>query len=136
MIESWMVNVAIAIAGIIGTYAVLKTRVERLEVDLKGHIEAFGINKKEIYRRFDEQCKRVDSCTQRVTILERDTSTHLDMTKAEEKFVSKKELELHLRNIELMATNTNQKVEKIEGKLGDLVEILTNGTIKIGGSNE
>jgi len=131
-----MVNVAIAIAGIIGTYAVLKTRVERLEVDLKSHVETFGINKKEIYRRFDEQFKRVDDCIQRITILERDTSTHLDMTKAEERFVPKKELELHLKNIELMATNTNQRVEKMEGKLGDLIEVLTSGTNKIGGSNE
>jgi hypothetical protein len=49
------------------------------------------------------------------------------MVKAEAKFVSKRELELHLKNIELMTKNTSQKVDKMEGKLEDLIEVLTKG---------
>jgi hypothetical protein len=132
MIESWMVNIGIALAGIIGTYAVLRNKVDRLQTDLRDHSSTSQTGKRDLDRKLDAQFKRVDICTERITILERDTSTHLDMVKAEEKFVSKRELELHLKNIELMTKNTNQKVEKIEGKLEDLIEVLTSGAIKIG----
>jgi len=134
--EGWIIQIGLALLSAAAIYGAFRTRVARLEVDLRGHIEASGLKKRDLDRKLDAQFKRVDTCTERVTILERDTSTHLDMIKAEEKFVSKKELELHLKNIELMTTNTNQKVEKIEGKLEDLIEVLTSGTVKIGRNHE
>jgi len=124
-IESWMVNVGIALAGIIGTYAVLRNRVERLEKDMAKHVEDASLDKSESDRKLSAQFKRLDSCTERVVVLEQSTATHLDMNKVEEKFVSKQELNLHLRNIELVAQNTNQKVEKMEGKLDELIEALS-----------
>ena len=33
--ESWMISLCIAIVGVIGTYAVLRNRVSRLESDYK-----------------------------------------------------------------------------------------------------
>jgi len=124
-IESWMVNVGIALAGIIGTYAVLRNRVERLEKDMSSHINTSKIDGNDLDRKLNAQFKRVDNCLERIVVLEQNTATHLDMNKAEEKFVSKKELELHLKNLELVTRNTNEKVEKMEGKLDELIEALS-----------
>ena len=124
-IESWMVNVGIALAGIIGTYAVLRNRVERLEKDISSHINTSKIDGNDLDRKLNAQFKRVDNCLERIVVLEQNTATHLDMNKAEEKFVSKTELELHLKNLELVTRNTNEKVEKMEGKLDELIEALS-----------
>ena len=114
MIESWMVNIGIVVATGIGTYAVLKSRVERLEKDLLHHDKDDNILHSELERKLTAQFKRVDECSEKITILERDTQTHLTMPKAEEKFVSKIELELHLKNIELQQNNINDKLGKVE----------------------
>ena len=123
MIESWMVNIGIVVVTGIGTYAVLKSRVERLEKDLAHHNKDDGIFHSELERKLTAQFKRVDECSKRITILERDTQTHLTMPKAEEKFVSKIELELHLKNIELQQNNINDKLGKVEGNLEELLNI-------------
>jgi len=124
-LESWMVNVAIAIVGIIGTYAVLRSRVERLEEDMEKHVTESSSNAKDLDRKLNAQFKKTDANVERIVVLEQNTATHLDMGKAEAKFVSKLELELHLKNLELVAKNTNQKVEKMEGKLDDFLETIS-----------
>jgi len=131
-VESWMVTVVIALLGAVGTYAVLRNRVTRSEKDFEKHTDEYTIYKKDIDSRIDAGFKKTDICIERIIKLEQDTSTHLDLVKAEETFVSKKELELHIKILELGMTNisskvndTNNKVESIEGKLGDLVELLT-----------
>ena len=126
MIESWMVNIGIVVATGIGTYAVLKSRVERLEKDLTHHNKDDGILHSELERKLTAQFKRVDECSERITILERDTQTHLTMPRAEEKFVSKIELELHLKNIELQQNNINEKLRKVEGNIEELLNIFRN----------
>jgi len=126
MIESWMVNIGIVVVTGIGTYAVLKSRVERLEKDLAHHNKDDGIFHSELERKMTAQFRRIDECLKRITILERDTQTHLTMPKAEEKFVPKIELELHLKNIELQQNNTNEKLEKVDGNLEELLTILRN----------
>lgn len=125
--ESWMVSIGIAVAGVIGTYAVLRNRVERLENDQKTHLIDAAAKATDLNRKLDTQFKRIDCITERTTVLERDTSNHLDLVKAEAKFVSKRELDLHLKNIELTAKNTNKTVEKMEGKLEELISILSKG---------
>ncbi len=124
-LESWMVNIVIAIAGVIGTYAVLRNRVERLEEDMEKHITTSGTNSKDLDKKLNAQFKKIDANVERIVVLEQNTSTHLDMGKAEAKFVSKLELELHLKNLELVAKNTNQKVEKMEGKLDDFLDTIS-----------
>ena len=127
-LESWMVNVAIAIVGIIGTYAVLRSRVERLEEDMEKHVTESSSNAKDLDRKLNAQFKKTDANVERIVVLEQNTVTHLDMEKAEAKFVSKLELELHLKNLELVAKNTNQKVEKMEGKLDDFLDTISTYT--------
>jgi len=127
-LEGWMANVVIAIVGVIGTYAVLRNRVERLEEDMKKHITENSSNAKDLDRKLNAQFKKTDANGERIVVLEQNTATYLDMTKAEAKFVSKLELELHLRNLELVAKNTNQKVEKMEGKLDDFLETISTCT--------
>jgi hypothetical protein len=47
------------------------------------------------------------------------------MPRAEEKFVSKQELELHLKNIEITIIHTNKLVDKMSGKLEDVLSALS-----------
>lgn len=117
-------NVGIALVGAVGTFAVLKNRVTRLESDMSDYTDDSKVKAIELNRKLDAQFKKTDTVIERLIVLERDTATHLDMPKAEEKFVSKMELHLHLKNIELTTKNTNSMVEKMEGKLEDLVETL------------
>ena len=128
--ESWVINLVIAAVGVIGTYAVLRNRVDRLEKDLaedaKTHVEAYA----NVDRKIDAGFKRLDVVSDRVTILERDTSTHLDMPKAEERFVSHKELQLHIQNIENNIKHMNKSVEHMSGKLDELTRLLSTNIVK------
>jgi|FLOH01.1.fsa_nt_gi hypothetical protein len=139
--ESWMINIVIALSGVVGTYAVLRFRVVRLEEDLKAHFmsdnrvrEKEEITREVIHKDFLEKLntgfKRLDTTADRVTVLERDTSTHLTMPIAEDKFVSKGELELHLKNIELKADHTNKVVDSMSGKLDELTILLSTNIVK------
>ena len=128
--ESWMINLVIAAVGVIGTYAVLRNRVDRLEKDLaedaKTQVEAHA----SVARMIEAGFKRLDVVYDRVTILERDTSTHLDMSKAEERFVSHKELQLHIQNIENNINHMDKNVEHMSGKLDELMRLLSTNIVK------
>ena len=139
--ESWMINVAIAVSGVIATYAVLRSRVERLETDLSKHVERDeilhntesanrSISHRESTSRFDAGFKRLDILSDRITVLERDTANHLDMPKAEERFVSHKELQLHMLNIENTLKHTDKQVEHMSGKLDELTRLLSTSIVK------
>lgn len=123
------ISLLIAIGGIISTYAVTRHRVATMEERIKAHEKESNDTKDKIDRKLDAGFKRLDLVQERIVVLERDTATHLDMPKAEEKFVSKVELELHLKNIELTTTNTNKSVASMEGKLNDLVELLRTNIV-------
>lgn len=129
--ESWIVSLVIALVGVVGTYAVLRNRVTRLEADYQQHMTESNAVVIKIHERIDASFKRADQTLERVVILERDTSTHLTMPKAEEKFVSKVELALQLKNIsqEIHHTNrtvddTNSLVKILVGKLDDMNQVL------------
>ncbi len=114
----------------IGIYFVMRYRVSALEKNVDTFVEERKICCKDMEARNNACFKSVDRCQDRVTVLERDTSTHLNLSKAEERFVSKAELELHLKNIETITTNTNQNVDKMMGKLEDLTDILHANIVK------
>ena len=128
--ESWMINLVIAAVGVVGTYAVLRNRVDRLEKDLeedaKTQVEAHA----SVARKIEAGFKRLDVVFDRVTILERDTSTHLDMPRAEERFVSHKELQLHIQNIENNINHMDKNVEHMSGKLDELMRLLSTNIVK------
>ena len=155
MIESWMISGAIALVAGISTWAVLKERQARFQLDMDAnesdnskkisnlyeyidkHIssddrlhrqenEAHNSHYSNFNERMNAGFKRVDDLDKRITILERDTATHLTMPKAEEKFVSKAELDLHLKNIELSTKHTEHLVNGMSGKLDSLNKMITN----------
>lgn len=139
--ESWMISLLIAVLGVVSTYAVLRNRVTRLEEDHREHVlhddkyhsrehDTHEMIHKDFAERLNKCFKELDYAKERVTVLERDTSFHLTMPKAEEKFVSKGELELHLRNIELKTDHTSKMVDSMVGKLDDLNRLLSTNIVK------
>lgn len=125
--EDWMVSLGIAAAGAISTFAVMRARVTRLESDLESHENSDNKLHEKEQKTFEQLADKFDVALERLTVLERDTATHLTMPKAEEKFVSKRELDLHLKNIELQTQhinstvkNTNDMVATIMGKLEEM----------------
>jgi hypothetical protein len=135
--ESWMINLIIASVGVVGTYAVLRNRVDRLEKDLAEDDKNQGEANAAVDRKIDAGFKRLDVISDRVTILERDTSTHLDMPRAEERFVSHKELQLHIQNIDNTIKHMDKNVEHMSGKLDELTKLLSTNIVKTlsGGAN-
>jgi hypothetical protein len=132
--EEWMVSLGIATVGVVSTFAVIKSKVTRLEIDLLSHESHDERIHEREQNSFSQLCDKVDTSLERLTVLERDTATHLTMPKAEEKFVSKRELELHLKNIELetkhittTVKSTNDMVASIMGKLEDINKKLIEG---------
>ena len=133
--ESWMVSLGIAVIASIGTYSVLQYRVKRLESDYKSHVDDSTTFAREIHDRItstdkassiriDAGFKRVDVITDRTTVLERDTANLLDLPTAEAKFITRKELELHLDKIEIITGNTNKEVSILMGKQDEILGLL------------
>jgi hypothetical protein len=134
-------EVALVAAGGIGTYFVLQFRLSQVEYDLKHHSDKDDTLHKEEYEKhakihsdfidkFNAGFKRLDAISDRVTILERDTSTHLDMPRAEERFVSHKELQLHINNIDNTIKHMDKNVEHMSGKLDELTKLLSTNIVK------
>ena len=127
-----MINLGLILLGGAATYGALRTRLIGVEKDLEKHKQHDDSYHGDMSRKQDAQFKRIDTTINRVTIVEQKISKFLDLEEAEKKFVSKRELELHLKNIELTTKNTSHQVDKIEGKLEELVALLSNGAIKVG----
>jgi len=127
-----MVTVALSVGTFIGVYAVTKYKVDEnaktvddLKKDIKEHDKLDVKHHDEINARINAAFKRIDAVSTDVTILQRDTVNHLDMNKAEEKFVSKEELSLHLKNIDTELNHINKNSEMMVGKLDDLTKALS-----------
>ncbi len=119
MMENWVLNLLIAISGVAGTYAVLQHRVKRLEDD-----------KKETDLKINEGFKRLDTVIDRIIILEQTTKEHLGLREAEDKFVSHRELQLYLTNIEKSIQNVEKNSDVMTKKLEELTAILSNNIVK------
>ena len=141
MIDEWMIGLGISVAGAISTYAVLRSNVERLKLDLEQHVghddrlhEREHSSHARIHGEFTEKInagfKRVDELSEKVTILKQDTANLLTMKVADDKFVSKDELKLYLRNIELQTSHTDKTINilssNITAIMGKLDEINLN----------
>jgi len=133
--ESWMFEVLIVLAGAIGTYAVARNRLERLELDFKEHVKrdddihakeivVHNETHKEFNMKFDAGFKRLDTVIDRIIVLEQSTKDHLGLREAEDKFVSHRELQLHLNNIENSIKHIEKNSDAMSGKLGELLDIL------------
>lgn len=116
--DHWAVELLISVSGLIGTYAVLRSTVAEHTRNIDS-----------IEKKIDAGVKRLDDVQDKVIVLERDTSRHIDLPTAEDRFVSKHELQLHLQNIELITKHTDKQVETLTGKLDDLTTLLRNNIV-------
>jgi len=133
--QPWMIDALMIVGGGIAIFTMLRVRVTRLEADYRDHIlqsdkrviaiyEKIDENNKANNVRIDAGFKRVDQVSEKVTILERDTANLLDLDTAEAKFVTRKELDLHLDKIEIITGNTNKEVSLLMGKQEDILTLL------------
>ena len=98
--EGVVIQVIGGIATIIAGYAVLRKTVAEHEEQLKEIKTVHTKSMDDIERRVNAQFKRIDDVGNRTTVLEQSTKEHLGLREAEDRFVSHKELQLHLNNIE------------------------------------
>lgn len=122
--EGWMINIAIALFGIAGTYAVLRARVSRLESDRIKDKEDYEKEKDDFIKRLNAGFKRIDTVSDKVIILERDSKNLLDLDTAEKKFVTRVEMKLHLEKIEIVTENTSKEVSRIMEKQSNILDLL------------
>lgn len=113
-------------ASQIGIYFVLRYRVltleKKSEADSINHKTDNNINN----NRIDAGFKRIDKLNDKVIILEQDSKSHLDLETAEAKFITRKELELHLEKIEIVTDSTNEQVKQVMGKQDDILDVLSS----------
>lgn len=128
--EGWVLQVAVGIGSALAGYAVLRHTVA-------GHGVAIGEIKKhnsdtkdEIHRQINAGFKRLDHATERITILEQNTKEHLGLREAEDKFVSHKELQLHIANIENTLKHMEKESMSQSKKLDYLTELLSTNLVK------
>ena len=125
-IESWMITMVIVIAGAIGTYAVLRNRVSRLEDDLKKYNEDDVMYHKDQDRKVGAQFKRIDDLQLQVNTIETKNLNHITLPVAEQKFVSKDELALHLKSIDNELAHMTKNSDAMLGKLEELSKAFGN----------
>lgn len=145
--ESWVLSLVIAVSGVIGTYAVLRHRVASLESDLKElRLENEKLHEREVthhevihkdfVNKFDAGFKRLDTVIERLIVLEQDTKDHLNLKEADERFVSHRELKLHLTNIDNSMQHISKNSDAMTKKLEELTHILSNNIVKTLSSGE
>lgn len=139
--ESWVISLVIAVSGVIGTYAVLRHRVATLEHELtihKGEDDRYhekesthhDVIHKEFTTKFDAGFKRLDTIIERVIVIEQDTKEYLNIREADERFVSHRELQLHLTNIDNSMQHISKNSDAMTKKLEELAHILSNNIVK------
>lgn len=128
--ESLAFQVAVGIGSALAGYAILRHTVSEHGVAINEMEKHSSDMKDEILRHINAGFKRLDHATERITILEQNTKEYLGLREAEDKFVSHKELQLHIANIE----NTLKQMEKESmsqsKKLDYLTELLPTNSVK------
>ena len=125
-IESWMINLAIALGGIVFGYGLFKGKMQAMDDRAIEHAKNDKTNHEDLERRISAQFKRIDAVSQDIANINGRMEKAISLEQAEAKFVSKTEMLLHMKNLELTAANTNAKVDKLEGKLEDILDILSD----------
>lgn len=128
--ESWMINVIGAVATIIAGYAVLRKTVAGHEEKFKEMRKEHAENIDYMDKRINAGFKRLDETINRTTILEQSTKEHLGLREAEERFVSHKELRLHIANIENTLKHMEKESVSQSKKLDYLTELLSTNIVK------
>lgn len=129
-----MVTLIGGIATVVGGYFVLRHTVT-------GHEKKFEKLEREhnefndsIDRRINAGFKRLDEVSNRTTILEQSTKEHLGLREAEDKFVTQKELQLHLKNIEDTVKHIERAMitanQENSKKLDYLTELMSTNIVK------
>jgi len=108
----------------IGMYFVLRYRVSMLEKNFVTHDVNDAQKHTNDNKRIDAGFKKIDSLSDKIIVLEQDTKFHLDLETAEAKFITRKELELHLEKIEIVTGSTNNQVKLLMGKQDDILDAL------------
>lgn len=128
--ESWVIQIAVGLGSALAGYAVLRHTVTGHGVaisEIKKHNTEI---KDEIHRQINAGFKRLDNATERITILEQNTKEHLGLREAEDKFVSHKELQLHIANIENTLKHMEKESMSQSKKLDYLTELLSTNLVK------
>lgn len=120
-----MINVAIALGGLIFGYGLFKGQTQAMNARNNEHEKNNSAAHEDLEKKMSAQFKRIDKVAQDISNINGRMEKAISLEQAEAKFVSKTELLLHMKNLELTATNTNEKVNKLEVKLEDILEILS-----------
>ena len=122
MIESWMVSAGMGVITLVFGYGMFKNKVQTLEGWANKHESLDSTFHADLERKMSAQFKRIDENTNDIVGLQAKCAAALDIERAEEKFVSKDELSLHLKNIESEMGHMNKSTDIIVGKLEDLTK--------------
>jgi len=123
-VEMWMVDLAIGVGTIIFGYGLFKGKVNALEESMAKHNEEDSVFHTDLERRLNAQFKRIDELHTKVLLTQAEANKHVDLPTIEEKFVSKRELELQLKNIDLELNYIAKTGTETAGKLDVLIDVV------------
>lgn len=125
-----LLQIGILFAGIVGAGFTVRYQVS-------GMAKAYDLHVLENSDQFNMSFNRLDKIIDRVTVIEQSMLNYLDLKDMEERFVTKKELELHLKNIELsqsqQAKDTSRvrdHISRMDDKLDTIVQAVHQFTAK------
>ena len=122
MLESTMMSAGVGLTTLVFGYGVFRSKMQSLEEWAKKHESLDSTFHSDLERKMSAQFRRIDENTNDIIELKANSANHLGIERAEEKFVSKDELSLHLRNIETQISHMNKSTDVIVGKLEDLTK--------------
>lgn len=120
-----LLQAGILVAGIVGAGFTVRYQVS-------GMVKAYDLHVEDNHDKFNSGFKRLDIVVDRVTVIEQNLLNYLDLKQMEERFVTKKELELHMKNIELsqsqQAKDTSRvrdHISKMDDKLDTIIQAIS-----------
>lgn len=128
--ESWMVQVVVGIATLVAGYAVMKHTVAAHDKKLEKIEQTQSNDRKEFERSLANGVKRFEEISEKVTVLQQTTKEHLGLREAEDRFVSKEMLQLHINNIENTLKHMEKESMAQSKKLDYLTELLSTNIVK------
>ena len=121
-------QIILTLVVVVTSFSYIRFKTNQNDVDLKSLKKWQEDHSDKNEEKMNACFKRVDATMDRITKMEEKAKNHLNLEEAEEKFVSKEVLKLHLEKIELTTSNISQSVakltrdnEKFEGKLSDIL---------------
>lgn len=128
--EDWVIQVVGGGITLIVGYAVLRKTVSSHDEQIKEIKKDHSYNLDLIDKRINAGFKRLDEVATRITVLEQSTKEHLGLREAEERFVSHKELQLHIANIESTLKHMEKESVAQSKKLDYLTELISTNIVK------